>query len=228
MRTRLLALPTLVLLAPVLVGCGEQGTDAASDTGSDTGSDVETTDCSYPEAGEPAVEGVEPPSEQAPAEGEVPVTLSTSVGDLELSLDAATTPCTVHSFVSLAEQKYFDGTTCHRLVTAGIYVLQCGDPTGTGMGGPGYSFDDELTGQEDYSAGALAMANSGPDTNGSQFFIVYGDSTGLPKDYTVFGSVDVASVSTIEEVAAEGSTPPNDGAPNTKVAIESATVGDQG
>jgi peptidyl-prolyl cis-trans isomerase B (cyclophilin B) len=217
MRTPLLAIPALVLLAPALVGCGEEGGPA---------SDAEaTTECSYPENGQPAAAEVDPPSEQAPAEGEVPVTLSTSVGDLELSLDAATAPCTVHSFVSLAEQGYFHGTSCHRLVTAGILVLQCGDPTGTGMGGPGYSFDDELTGQEDYSAGALAMANSGPDTNGSQFFIVYGDSTGLPKDYTVFGSVEEASVSTIEEVAADGSTPPGDGAPNTAVEIESATVG---
>ena len=220
MRPRLLAIPTL-LLAPMLTGCGDETASSAEESAGG-----ETTRCSYPESGQPPATEVDPPSEEAQAEGEIPVTLTTSEGDFELTMDAATTPCTAHSFVSLAEQGYFDGTPCHRLVTAGIFVLQCGDPSGTGSGGPGYSFEDELTGEEDYSAGALAMANAGPDTNGSQFFIVYGDSTGLPKDYTVFGSVDDATLDTVEELAADGSTPPGDGAPNTPVEIESATVGD--
>ena len=105
--------------------------------------------------------------------------------------------------MSLAEQGYFDATPCHRLTTQGIFVLQCGDPTGTGTGGPGYSFDDELSGDETYPAGTLAMANAGPNTNGSQFFIVYED-TQLPPAYAVFGTVDEAGIKIVQEVAEKG------------------------
>jgi len=132
----------------------------------------------------------------------------------------------VNSFVSLAEQGYLDDTTCHRLTTAasGISVLQCGDPTGTGMGGPGYSFADELSGSEKYPAGTLAMANAGPDTNGSQFFIVYGD-TPLPPAYTVFGTVDDDGLKVVEEIAAKGAeNGAPDGPPAEPVNIETATV----
>src|SRR5690606_21777336 len=111
-----------------------------------------------------------PPAEPT-ASGTVPATIRTSAGDLAVSLDADAAPCTVNSFLSLAQQGYFDETPCHRLTTSGIFVLQCGDPTGTGTGGPGYEFPDELTGSETYPAGTLAMANAGPDTNGSQFFV---------------------------------------------------------
>lgn len=215
----LVAVP--VLLLP-LAGCGE---DTSSSTAAENPSeDVETTQCEYVEDGTPPAKEVEPPTAEAPAAGETPVTLETSVGSLDLTLDAAATPCTAHSFASLAEQGYFDGTTCHRLVTSGIQVLQCGDPTGTGTGGPGYSFADELTGAETYPAGTLAMANAGPDTNGSQFFIVYGE-TPLPPSYTVFGTASDQTVATIERVARDGSTPPGDGAPNTTVEIETAQVG---
>src|SRR5690606_14024148 len=114
---------------------------------------------------------------------------------------------------------YFDSTSCHRLTTSGIFVLQCGDPTATGTGGPGYSFADELTGSETYPAGTLAMANAGPDTNGSQFFIVYAD-TSLAPDYTVFGHLDGASTAIVADVAAEGTASgAPDGAPRTPVTI---------
>ena len=215
----LVAVPVL-LLPLALAGCSDEETSTASDPATD----VETAQCEYVEGGTPPAKEVDVPSAEAPAEGETPVTLETSAGAFELTLDAASTPCTAHSFASLAEQGYFDGTTCHRLVTSGIQVLQCGDPSGTGTGGPGYSFADELTGEETYPAGTLAMANAGPDTNGSQFFIVYGE-TPLPASYTVFGTVSDETVTAIEEVAADGTTPPNDGAPNTPVDIESAEVG---
>ena len=96
-------------------------------------------------------------------------------------------------------QGYFEGTRCHRLTTEGIFVLQCGDPSATGMGGPGYSFADELSGTEQYSAGTVAMANAGPNTNGSQFFIVFQDSM-LPPAYTVFGHLDAASLKVVQKI----------------------------
>ena len=224
MRARLLTVPAAVLLTASLAACSDDGPSAATDP--NDGSDVETTDCTYTEGGFPAAQEVEPPSSEAVAEGEVQATMTTSVGEFGLTLDAEAAPCTVHSWVSLAEQGWFDGTQCHRLTTRGIFVLQCGDPTGTGTGGPGYSFPDELTGEETYPAGTLAMANSGPDTNGSQFFIV-DQETPLPAGYTVFGTVDDATVQAIAEVAADGTDEangPGDGAPQTEVAIESVSI----
>jgi peptidyl-prolyl cis-trans isomerase B (cyclophilin B) len=142
-----------------------------------------------------------------------------------IKLDPAKAPCTVNSFVYLAAQKYFDATPCHRLTTAGIFVLQCGDPTGTGSGGPGYEFGDEnLTGAM-YPAGTVAMANAGPGTNGSQFFLVYKDTT-LAPNYTPFGTI-TGGLAVIQKVAAAGSDNSNgdgDGKPNLPVEITSVTV----
>ena len=181
-------------------------------------------ECSYPADGRPAAKAVDAPEADPAVSGEVPVTIATSVGDLSVTLDADAAPCTTHSFLSLAEQGYFDGTSCHRLTTQGIFVLQCGDPTGTGTGGPGYSFADELSGDETYEAGTLAMANAGPDTNGSQFFVVYAD-TQLPPSYTVFGHLDEASVAVVAEVAAAGTeSGAADGAPKTPVTLESVSA----
>ena len=223
MRLRPVAAVALVLALSGLAACSGDD-DGGDDTASDPGSDVKTTSCTYPEDPAGAAKEVDAPSEDAPAEGTVDVTLTTSVGDLNATLDQAATPCTVHSFVSLAEQGYFDATQCHRLTTEGIFVLQCGDPTATGSGGPGYSFDDELSGQETYPAGTLAMANAGPNTNGSQFFIVY-EETQLPPAYAVFGTVDEAGVKAVQEVAAKGTdTGAPDGPPKTPVEIESIAV----
>lgn len=206
------------------VVAGDPGTSQPAE-GSEPPTESETTvpagSCSYPADGS-AAKDVQPPSAEPPKAAKVPVTIETSVGDVKASLSAKTAPCTVNSFLSLADQDYFDDTECHRLTTEGIYVLQCGDPTGTGMGGPGYRFDDELSGSETYPAGTLAMANAGPGTNGSQFFMVYKD-TPLPAQYTVFGTVDTASIRILQKVAAKGSDDsngPGDGAPNTKVVID--------
>jgi peptidyl-prolyl cis-trans isomerase B (cyclophilin B) len=132
----------------------------------------------------------------------------------------------VNSFVFLAVKKYFNKTHCHRLTTSGIFVLQCGDPTGTGSGGPGYKFDDEnLTGAT-YPAGTVAMANSGPNTNGSQFFLVYKDSTQLQPKYTPFGTI-VSGLNIIQNVAKAGSdnaNGPGDGHPKKKVVIKSVSI----
>jgi peptidyl-prolyl cis-trans isomerase B (cyclophilin B) len=221
--SRAAATAALLLGLVLLAGCSDDtATDPESSSGAPEASGVS---CDYPTDPNGAAKEVSPPPAEATVSGDVPVTMSTSVGDLAATLDADATPCTVGSFVSLAEQGYFDGTTCHRLTTQGIFVLQCGDPTGTGTGGPGYSFPDELTGEEKYPAGTLAMANAGPDTNGSQFFIVYED-TQLPASYAVFGTVDDASLATIQGVAKQGTTTGGpDGPPKEKVDIESVSVG---
>ncbi|QYJ05111.1 peptidylprolyl isomerase [Nocardioides panacisoli] len=235
----------LASAALLLAACGDDAQPEASDPASaaDPTSESPTTDtdagddatqggaCEYPTAGDPAVEGVEPPPEEPSVSGDVAATLTTSVGEFGLTLDAEGTPCTVNSFVSLVEQDYFDGTQCHRLTDykasggqAGLKVLQCGDPTGSGAGGPGYTIPDELTGEETYPAGTLAMAKTSmPDSGGSQFFIVYDDSA-LPPDYTVFGTVDRATIRAVADVAKDGSNPPTDGAPNTTVTVEEASV----
>jgi peptidyl-prolyl cis-trans isomerase B (cyclophilin B) len=217
--------PSSALSAPVslvavfaLAGCGGGSSDSAKDPAA-TGKP-----CTYTSDGREPAKKVDPPSDRATVSGDVTVTMKTNAGDIPATLDADTTPCTVNSFVSLADQGYFDDTTCHRLTTQGIYVLQCGDPTATGSGGPGYSFADELSGDETYEAGTLAMANAGPDTNGSQFFIVYDDSQ-LPPSYAVFGHVDDAGLAVVKEIAAKGTDSGGaDGAPKEAVEIGSVTV----
>ena len=180
--------------------------------------------CEYTAGGEAAKPVQAPTAGEVSAEGTIGVTLATSVGDLKLTLDRTLAPCAVNSFVNLAKQAYFNETTCHRLTTKGILVLQCGDPKGAGNGGPGYSFKDEVFPEIKYGRGVLAMANSGPDTNGSQFFIVYGDSQLEPK-YTVFGSIDADSLKHVDEVANAGTASgQGDGKPNTPVDIKTATV----
>ncbi len=209
-RPRSVPLAVALLGTALLAGCGEdtpEGTPAAGDSGP----------CTYVAEGSAAREVDPPPSTPDPVQS---LTIATNRGDLAVTLRTEEAPCTAGSFSWLAEQGYYDDTPCHRLVTSGIFVLQCGDPSGTGGGGPGYRFDDELTGEETYPAGTLAMANSGADTNGSQFFIVYDDSP-LPAAYTVFGQVDDAGVAVVAEVAEAGSEPPGDGAPLDEVVIES-------
>ncbi|MET9609142.1 peptidylprolyl isomerase [Streptomyces sp. NPDC006512] len=160
--------------------------------------------------------------------------LKTSAGEIKFEMDAAKTPQTVNSFKSLADKNFFDNTKCHRLVTGSIFVLQCGDPEGTGSGGPGYNIPDENLdalgkpneqGTVTYPAGTVAMANTGqPGTGGSQFFLVYKDSP-LPPQYTPFGKIDPAGVKVLEEVAKAGTANgAPDGAPKTPVTIEKATV----
>jgi peptidyl-prolyl cis-trans isomerase B (cyclophilin B) len=143
-----------------------------------------------------------------------------------VTLEAAKAPHTVNSFAFLASKHFFDNTTCHRLTTQGIHVLQCGDPTGTGGGDPGYTIPDEnLTGAT-YPPGTLAMANTGqPHTGGSQFFVVYGE-TPLPPSYTPFGHI-TSGMDVLQRIATAGeddSNGPGDGHPKQPVVIESFTV----
>ena len=155
-------------------------------------------------------------------------TIATDQGDVVVDMAAAKAPCTTNSFKHLAQAKYFDGTSCHRLTTENIYVLQCGDPTGQGSGGPGYQFGEEnlpAEGQNNYPAGTVAMANAGAGTNGSQFFLVYKDTT-LPPNYTIFGNI-TDGLDVVQKVAAKGvEGGGNDGAPAQKVTIKNVTVGE--
>jgi peptidyl-prolyl cis-trans isomerase B (cyclophilin B) len=215
--------PLAALAAAVLVlglaGCGDDESSSATDQPDNP----DGASCTYVE--EASEDAPEPPPDTAAYDGDVDATISLSAGDLGVTLDADAAPCTVNSFTSLAAQGYFDGVDCHRLSQAPeVQVLQCGDPTGTGSGGPGYSFADELTGEETYEAGTLAMANAGPDTNGSQFFFVYG-TWELPADYTVFGHVDAAGLDVLTGIAAKGVQDGLvDGPPASPVTIEDITV----
>lgn len=156
--------------------------------------------------------------------------LATTCGDIGIALKTSAAPHTVNSFDFLAGKGFFDHTKCHRLTTNGIYVLQCGDPTGLGSGGPGYTIPDEnlkdasLKGNK-YPAGTVAMANTGQKhTGGSQFFLVYKDSP-LPPSYTPFGTIDAAGMKVLNKIAAAGeNTGAGDGAPNATVVINKATV----
>jgi peptidyl-prolyl cis-trans isomerase B (cyclophilin B) len=156
--------------------------------------------------------------------------MATTCGDIDIALKASAAPHTVNSFAFLAGKGYFDHTKCHRLTTNGIYVLQCGDPTAQGSGGPGYTIPDEnlkdttLKGNV-YPAGTIAMANTGQKhTGGSQFFLVYQDSQ-LPPSYTPFGTISKSGMTVLKKIAAAGeSTGQGDGAPNATVVVNKLTV----
>ncbi|MEV4613673.1 peptidylprolyl isomerase [Kitasatospora sp. NPDC049258] len=180
--------------------------------------------CNPPAAGQPnGKQWKTEPAMTLDAKAAYTATLTTSCGPVTVSLDAAKAPHTVNSFAFLAGEQYFDHVKCHRLTTEGIYVLQCGDPTGTGSGGPGYQFPDEnLTGAT-YPAGTLAMANAGPGTNGSQFFLVYKD-TQLPPNYTPFGKI-TGGLEVLQNIAAGGvQGGGGDGAPVADVVLDKVAV----
>ncbi len=143
----------------------------------------------------------------------------TSKGTMTIALDAGAAPKTVNNFVFLARWHYYDGIVFHRIIPG--FMLQGGDPEGSGRGGPGYRFDDELPAPGRYEIGSLAMANAGPNTNGSQFFIVSGpDGTALPPSYSLFGKV-VKGLDVVTAIESVGS---RSGTPSEKVVIESVTI----
>lgn len=210
----------------------EQVEDAPAE---ETGAATEG-DCGFQTNGE-AVKGL--PPDQGPVTATT-LALTTSAGPITIQLDAERGPCTVQSIVHLAGAGFYNETPCHRLTASeGLKVLQCGDPEGTGGGGPGYVVPDEepvglAAGPDDpngeptviYPRGIVAMANGGPGTTGSQFFLVYGDST-LPPSYNIVGTIDEAGLTTLEQIAAGGITPVSsteDGAPATPVTITSAVA----
>ncbi|MDA2891103.1 peptidylprolyl isomerase [Mycolicibacterium sp. BiH015] len=198
------------------------------------------SNCQYPATTEPADKPVASPQtgRTSTTPALIPAEIVTNHGGIGLELDNAQSPCTVRNFTSLADQGFFDDTRCHRLtIETGLRLLQCGDPTGTGTGGPGYRFPNEypsnqyrltdpaLKSEVVYPRGTLAMANSGLGTNGSQFFLIYDDSM-LPPQYTVFGRIDAKGLAALENIADAGvAGGGQDGEPAAEVTIESVTVG---
>lgn len=180
--------------------------------------------CKVPAAGSPnGKQWQKEPDLTVDTKAKYQAVLETSCGKVTLELDPAKAPHTVNSFVFLAGQHYFDHVPCHRLTTQGIFVLQCGDPTGQGSGGPGYRFQDENLKGATYPAGTVAMANSGANTNGSQFFLVYKD-TQLPPSYTPFGKV-TGGLDVLQNIAAGGVVGGgSDGAPVAGVKMEKVTA----
>jgi len=146
----------------------------------------------------------------------------TSKGTIVIALDPIAAPKAANNFVFLARYHYFDGIVFHRVIPG--FVLQGGDPTGTGTGGPGYRFEDELPKPGRYEVGSLAMANAGPNTNGSQFFIISGPSgVRLPPQYSLFGKA-VKGLDVVAQIDAVGT---SSGKPSERLVIESVTIAEE-
>ena len=173
-----------------------------------------------------AAPAVELPNAGITESNKASITFSTNQGEIVIETTPSLAPLTVNAIAALAQKNYFDNTICHRLTTEGIFVLQCGDPTGTGTGGPGFNIPDENLPQpteNNYPAGTVAMANAGPGTSGSQFFLVYQDTT-LGPDYTIWGSI-TSGLDILQTIASAGVVDGGtDGAPVTGVTIESTKV----
>lgn len=203
MRSTFAGATVLAVLA-TLSACTDDATDPDD---APTSSDASPTaiECDYQDADPEITEIVEAerPDSTPQWEGTVATTIQTASSAFEMTLDADAAPCAVNAILTLAEQGFYDDTECHHLSTTEAFYIQCGDPTGTGSGSPGWQFADEITGDETYPAGTVAMASGGADINGSQFFIVYQDTDFSP-DYTVIGTVDEAALTIIQSVAAGG------------------------
>jgi peptidyl-prolyl cis-trans isomerase B (cyclophilin B) len=179
-----------------------------------------------PEATPEAAPAVDLPNAGITESNKATISFTTNQGEIVIETTPSLAPLTVNAIAALAQKNYFDNTICHRLTTEGIFVLQCGDPTGTGTGGPGFNIPDENLPEaveNNYPAGTVAMANAGPGTSGSQFFLVYQDTT-LGPDYTIWGSI-TSGLDILKTIASAGVVGGGaDGAPVTGVTIESTKV----
>ena len=213
---------------------GSSSSAVPTDTAAPTTNADGTISCNYlpDDSGNPNLKdvGTPPTPEATPTQGTATLLMSTTQGDLTLTLDRTKAPCAAASFAYLASQKFFDGSACHREVNQPTFgVLQCGDPTGTGSGGPSYKFAQELPEGTTYPRGTIAMANTGqPNSTGSQFFLCFVD-TQLSPDYTPVGTVDEAGLAVLDKVAAAGNdgsfeAQAGGGAPNLPVTINTMTV----
>ena len=227
-RTRKLATRAAIFIAVVVGVALIISVSGGSDSTSTNDTTVDTTATAPVEGraitGEtpcPAVDGSEAraatfenaPSNCLDASKTYTAVVTTNKGEFSIVLDQNKAPLAANSFVTLARYKYFDNTQCHRAILD--FVVQCGDPTATGSGGPGYSFADELPQAGEYKLGSIAMANSGPNTNGSQFFIITGDQgITLPPSYTLFGQVTSGLDTTVPALnAASNPDPAANGVP---------------
>jgi len=214
----------VVVVALVAAGVGFAVFNATKSDPASLASEDVALDCSP--IGTPRANDISYPGGPEPLEGTpTTLTLDTNCGEIVIALDSNAQK-TVESAAFLANSGFYNDTLCHRLTTEGIFVLQCGDPQGDGTGGPGYSVPDEnlpADGEANYPAGTIAMANAGPGTSGSQFFIVYADTT-LPGDYSIWGKV-TSGLDIVQEVASVGVKGGlADGVPAQPVFINSATV----
>jgi peptidyl-prolyl cis-trans isomerase B (cyclophilin B) len=168
---------------------------------------------------------IDPPEIKGPFQNRT-FTLTTNCGNIVIKADGKGAPITVTALSALANGGFFDQTLCHRLTTENIYVLQCGDPTATGLGGPNFTYRDEnlpATAENNYPTGVVAMHNSGQDSNGSQFFIFYADSS-LPPNYTIWGKV-TKGLEIVQMIAKSGVMDgKKDGSPMQKIVIEKVKV----
>jgi peptidyl-prolyl cis-trans isomerase B (cyclophilin B) len=226
----LLVVPLLLALA---TGCGDDSTKTPA---------ADKSQCDYRDSGQTPAKQVDPPPGDPPKDAPTEVIMATDRGDVKISLDSDKAPCAANSFLSLAKQGFFDNTKCHRLVAGGkmaLNVLQCGDPTASGAGDPGYEYDEELVDQDPrlqpcygqtspdsgkefctYPAGTVAVAKGlQPGTSGSQFFLVYEDSI-LDAAYTVLGRMSASGLKVVQSIAAKG-VQPNTETPKEPVTITS-------
>ena len=215
-------------------GSSSSSAAAPTDTAAPSTNADGTISCSYQpdDSGNPNLKdvGTPPGPEATPTQGASTLLMSTNQGDLTLTLDRTKAPCAAASFTYLAQQSFFDGTPCHREVNQPTFgVLQCGDPTGSGSGGPSYKFAQEVPAGTTYPRGTIAMANTGqPNSTGSQFFLCFVD-TQLSPDYTPVGTVDEAGLAVLDTIAAAGNNgsfeaQAGGGAPNVPVTINTMSV----
>ncbi|KEO81086.1 peptidylprolyl isomerase [Tumebacillus flagellatus] len=230
------ALLCTALAATLLAGCSRDDSSAAPTTPAPAKQDNSTTTTPAKDSGSADTASKNNKYSQAPAmtidkSKKYTATLKTNKGDIKINLFADKAPLTVNNFVFLAKDHFYDGIKFHRIVQT--FMIQTGDPLGTGVGGPGYEFKDELPPAKPYAAGIVAMANRGPDTNGSQFFIGSGDDVaGLNRqpNYTVFGEVDPASMDVVKAIAATPVGPSGNGEnskPKEDVHINSVDIAEQ-
>ena len=219
--------PVAAAAVLVLAGCGS-GSDDTGDSSGSASSGSSSADSASGETKCPAEDGSAKRTtsfEEAPpmcidSKKTYTATLETDAGNIEIALDAKKAPKTVNNFVVLSRYHFYDGLTFHRVITN--FMAQGGDPEGNGTGGPGYTFEDELPKKGAYKVGSVAMANSGPDTNGSQFFIITGQAgVSLPPDYSLFGQVTDGQ-DVLQRIAEDGSA--GEGSPEVEHTIEKVTI----
>ena len=224
-RSRLAS--TILTAGLVLVACGSDD-QSATETTSESASGATTAvvgdaDCPPTEGADTQTRQFDGPPPDCLVDGVTyEAVVTTNKGEFTIELDPGQAPAAANNFVFLARNRYFDDTPCHRIIPD--FVVQCGDPTGTGTGGPGYTIVDEPPAPGQYQLGSIAMARTPqPDSAGSQFFIVIGPSgEALPPEYALFGQVVDGFESTVTEMAAAGT--PGQGVPSEPIQIESIRI----